>query len=110
MHLLLQSADGAHDLVQDDLTHEAPEIAALQPGEHVVARVQYGSVAFPAQSLWELKTASHTVLSYATTYAHAKREKASSQTAAIVFGAASAVALSVGLLLRVHSGAWRGAI
>ena len=64
VHLLVQAADGLHDVAHDDLSPAISGALAARKGDDVVALVQLGSIAQPADSLWELRKSGVTLLRY----------------------------------------------
>ena len=110
IHIFVIAADGHHDLTLDDWGREIPELMNLQKGDSVRAEVTLGSIAFPDDSLWNLRGNNNTILAYADTYAHAEKTRSRDQRNVQWLGSASIALLFAAALLRRHFGSWRDEI
>ena len=111
IHVLVQAADGLHDVARDDLSPAISGALAVRKGVDVVALVQLGSIAQPADSLWELRQSGVTLLRYEDVVnqvgAEIRRESATGNFLGGVAVLLLIAALALALALRRIFGAWR---
>ena len=107
VHLLVDAAYGLHDLARDDLSPAISGALAVRKGDDVVALVQPGSIAQPADDLWELRRNGVAILRYEDV---AYQVDAQIQRESVIrnfLGGVATLLLIAALALRKNFGAWR---
>ena len=107
VHLLVQAADGLHDFARDDLSPAISGALAVREGDNVVALVQPGSIAQPADSLWELRQNGITLLRYEDVASQVGDEIRREAAMRNFLGGVAVLLLIAALALRRAFGAWR---
>lgn len=107
VHLLVQAADGLHDFARDDMSPAISGALAVRKGDDVVALVQSGSIAQPADSLWELRKNSIALLRYEDVANQVGAEIRRESAMRNFLGGVAVLLLIAALALRRTFGAWR---
>lgn len=103
IRIRVETEDGLQNLFLEDLSHSR-EIMNLEPGDHVIARVQ----SFFGQSdIWELQRDGVTIESYQDAYLYSTQALEQGTTNALWLGLVSSILLTVAVVLRMFFGAWR---
>lgn len=107
IHILLRADMRLHDLTQDDLSQDVPQLMSLRAGEYVTALVRHDSLGRDLDWLWELHRNGALLLSYDQTRQFLERRN---QNVGILAGCAGTLSLALfalAILLRWHFGVWR---
>jgi hypothetical protein len=107
VHLLVQAADRLHDLAQD-ASNLTLGLLQVPKGAEVAALVRYGSIAEPADQLWELHRGDATLLTYDSLARRADGIRQDASRNGWAVGGMAVVLLAVGWALRRRFGGWRG--
>ena len=107
VHVLVQGRDGTHDLAQDASPFTLG-LLNLPKGAAVSALVLPGSIAEPADRLWELRRGDLSLLSYESLVDVQSRRSRRASVAGQAFGVLAALALGAALIFRRRFGSWRG--
>jgi hypothetical protein len=107
VHLLVEAADGLHDLARDDLSPAISGALAVRQGDDVVALVQPGSIAQPADGLWELRRNGVTILRYEDVAYQVGAEIRRESVMRNFLGGVAVLLLIAAPALRKNFGAWR---
>ena len=110
VHLLVEAADGLHDLERDELSPVISRALAVQKGDDVVALMQYGSIAQPADRLWELRRGGIPLLRYEDVANQVGAEIQRESAMRNALGGIAMLLLIAALALRRTFGAWRDSV
>lgn len=107
LNIFVRDGSAVHQLSQDDLRQEVPELATLRVGDHVTALANPDFFGRPIDWLWELRRGDTLVVSYDATLAHFDRSVSRRQIMTVSLGLIGFCLLAIGIALRLHFGAWR---
>lgn len=107
IHILVRADTRLHDLTQDDLSQDAPQLMSLRAGEYVTALVRHDSFGRDLDWLWELQRDGATLLSYDQTRQFFERRNENIRILAHWVDALSLALFVLAILLKWHFGVWR---
>ena len=107
VHVLVEASDGLHDLARDNTSQAIFHVLTVRKNDTVIALVQSGSIAQPADTLWELQRGNAAILRYQDVADQVASENRRAATMAMCFGSLGALSFIAAIALRAHFGGWR---
>lgn len=111
LHVVIDGADGPHNLTQTDMGHMVPGIMEpimnLRVGDSVIARVEHDPLGRGIDFLWELQRDGETILSYQDTYLFFERLNARRRKIGVWGAVLAFIFFLTAFQLRRHFGAWQ---